>query len=196
MTQKIFLKMNKSSIALLISVLLITSCNWDRSKPNMQYMPDMYVAVPYEPYGTNPVLKDSMASLVPPMGAIARGHSTMEYPVGNDGYEAAKTNLKNPLTVTEATMANGKKMYDIYCATCHGEKGDGQGQLVKNGKFLGVPNYKDRQITEGSIYHVIYYGRNMMGSHAGQLTEKERWQVVHYVQKLRTDLMPAPVASN
>jgi hypothetical protein len=45
-------------------------------------------------------------------------------------------------------------------------KGDGQGKLVQNGKFLGVPNYKDRAITEGSIYHVIYYGRNMMGPHA------------------------------
>jgi len=28
-----------------------------------------------------------------------------------------------------------------------------------------------------------------MGSHASQLTDKERWEIVQYVQKLRTDLL-------
>jgi len=28
-----------------------------------------------------------------------------------------------------------------------------------------------------------------MGSHASQLTVTERWQVVHYVEKLRNDLL-------
>lgn len=182
--------MNKSVIVLLFVSMLITSCNWDRSKPNIQYMPDMYASVSYQPYGINPVLADSLSSLVPPVGAIARGQSTMEYPGTTEGYDAAKANLKNPLPVNEENLKNGKKMYDIYCATCHGDKGDGMGKLVQNGKMLGVPNYKDRQITEGSIYHVIYYGRNMMGSHAGQLTEQERWQVVQYVQDLRNKLLP------
>jgi mono/diheme cytochrome c family protein len=86
-------------------------------------------------------------------------------------------------------MAKGKQNFDIYCAICHGATGDGQGTLVKNEKFLGVPNYKDRDISDGSIYHVIMYGRNMMGSHASQLKEKERWQVVQYVDKLRADLV-------
>jgi mono/diheme cytochrome c family protein len=86
-------------------------------------------------------------------------------------------------------MDNGSKMYIIYCAICHGDLGDGQGTLVKNEKILGVPNYKDRDITDGSIYHVIMYGRNMMGSHASQLNDTERWQVVQYASKLREDLI-------
>lgn len=187
--------MNKLVFTILAITVFISSCTRDRSKPNIQYMPDMYVSIPYEPYGINPKMPDSLASLLPPAGSIARGHSVMEYPGTTEGYDAAKANLKSPLEVNEENLANGKKMFDIYCASCHGFKGDGKGKLVENGKFLGVPNYKDRQITEGSIYHVIYYGRNMMGSHAGQLTEKERWQVVQYVQKLRNDLMPEPTAS-
>lgn len=187
--------MKKYLIALLSVVVLFTSCSRDRSKPNMQYMPDMYVAVPYEPYAINPKMPDSLASLTPPSGAVARGHSVMEYLGTTEGYNLALTNLKNPLPVNEENLANGKKMFNIYCAVCHGEKGDGKGVLVQNGKFLGVPNYKDRPITEGSIYHVIYYGRNMMGSHAGQLTEKERWQVTQYVQKLRNELLPAATAA-
>jgi mono/diheme cytochrome c family protein len=181
--------MNKSLLVLLVTALALASCTRDRSKPSLQYMPDMYVSVPYEPYGMNPMMKDSMSAQKPPMGTIARGKMPFDIPETLEGYAQAKAELKSPLEADDENMANGKAMYDIYCAVCHGATGDGQGILVQNGKFLGVPNYKDRDINEGSIYHVIYYGRNMMGSHATQLTEKERWQVVQYVEKLRTDLM-------
>jgi mono/diheme cytochrome c family protein len=177
--------MNKYIFITLGFIVSLSSCTRDRSKPNLQYTPDMYVSIPYEPYGINTIFKDSMAAQTPPKGSIARGKKPFQFPEGLEGYALAKDSLKSPLAVTDKNLANGKKMYDIYCATCHGAKGDGQGQLVKRGKYLGVPNYKDRELTEGSIYHVIYYGRNMMGSHASQLTEKERWQVVQYVQKLR-----------
>ena len=56
-------------------------------------------------------------------------------------------------------------------------------------KFSGIPNYKDRDITEGSIYHVLIHGKNLMGSHASQITHDERWQIVQYVGKLRNDLL-------
>jgi hypothetical protein len=65
---------------------------------------------------------------------------------------------------------------------------DGKGKLVTNEKFLGVPSYKDRVITEGSIFHVITYGLNSMGSHANQLNQEERWLVTAYVQKLKSEL--------
>ena len=84
----------------------------------------------------------------------------------------------------------GGELYGIYCAICHGNKGDGQGNLVKREKILGVPSYADagRNISVGSTYHVIYYGQNAMGSYANQLNETERWQVAEYVMKLKEDL--------
>jgi mono/diheme cytochrome c family protein len=181
--------MNKILVfVLLAGVFAFTSCTRDYSKPNLQYMPDMYQSIPYEPYGVNTVNKDSMAAMLPPEGSIAIGHLPYPYPNTMEGYEMAKDSLKSPYPATAENLANGKKMYNIYCSVCHGDTGDGQGNLVKRGKFFGVPNYKDREITEGSIYHVIYYGRNMMGSHATQLTEKERWQVAQYVMQLRKKL--------
>jgi len=177
--------MNKFIIASLALIVLLSSCTRDRSKPNIQYTPDMYVSIPYEPYGINAIMSDSMSAQTPPMGAIARGKKPFEFSEGLVGYAAAKDSLQSPLAKDEFNLTNGKKMYNIYCAICHGVDGDGQGKLVTRGKFLGVPAFKDRDVTDGSIYHVVYYGRNMMGSHASQLTEKERWQVVQYVQKLR-----------
>ena len=174
-------------------LLMFSSCS-DSKKPtsrDIQYMADtdMYIAVPYETYSSNPVFKNGLSSQNSVEGTIARGQVVYEYPNTEPGYQMAKDSLHSPLEMNDKNFNNGKEMYGIYCAICHGDLGDGQGALVKNEKILGVPNYKDRDITSGSIYHVIMYGRNMMGSHASQLTDKERWQVVQYVSKLREDLI-------
>ena len=171
--------------------LVMTSC-FNKSQPNYQYMPNMYEPVGYETYQESDAFRNGVEAQVPPEGAIARGWQPYEYPDTNEGYEMAKANLKTPLdsTMSEANLATGKELYTIYCAICHGNKGDGQGHLAKTEKFLGIPAYNDpaRAITEGSIYHVVYYGRNTMGSHAAQVNEKERWQIAAYVLKLKADL--------
>lgn len=178
----------KITIALAF-LFTLSSCWLDKTKPNYQYMPDMYKSVGYETYSVNPNFSDGRTSQPPVEGTISRGKVPYDYPDSTEGYDAALLNLKNPLEVNEENLANGKAMYTIYCISCHGTAGAGDGELVKRDKFLGVPNYKDRPITEGSIYHVIMYGRNLMGSHASQLTEKERWQVTMYVQQLRDELL-------
>jgi mono/diheme cytochrome c family protein len=173
----------------LVALVTIVSCG-DKRTRSSQYMPDMYVPVPYEANGSNG-LNDNIngSNLKPVEGTIARGQVPYENPNTNDGYTTALEELKSPIAATDAHLDNGKKLYAIYCATCHGTKGDGNGVLAQREKFSGVPNYKDRAITEGSIYHVIMYGRGIMGSHASQLRTEERWQVVHYVEKLRNDLL-------
>ena len=173
-------------------LVLMGSCSKERpTERKVQYMSDldMYEAIPYETYSSSNLTADGKSAQVGVEGTIARGTVVYEYPNSEEGYQMAKESLKSPLEVNEENMANGEAMYKIYCSACHGNKGDGMGTLVQNEKFLGVPNYKDRDINEGTIYHVIMHGRNLMGSHAGQLTEKERWQVVQYVEQLRTDLM-------
>jgi len=178
--------MNKLFFIIVASALLLGSCSRDRSKPNIQFMPDMYESVPYEPYSQNQTTTNGVTAQVPPEGTVARGKMPFGYSADYvTGYLVAKDSLHSPLKKSRANIENGKKMFNIYCAICHGVDGDGQGNLVKREKFFGVPHFKDREITEGSIYHVIYHGKGMMGSHASQLTEKERWQVVQYVQKLK-----------
>lgn len=178
-----------NSIIALVVLFSLSSCWGDKTKPNYQYMPDMYESVGYETYSENPNFENGMTTQTPVDGTIARGQVPYEYDNTNEGYEAAKAELKNALEVNEQNLENGKKMYDIYCISCHGKTGVGDGVLVQREKILGVPNYKDRELTEGSIYHVIMYGRNLMGSHASQLTAKERWQVTMYVEQLRSELL-------
>ena len=179
-------------VLVVVGMIGFTSC-FNKKQPNYQFFPNMYESVGYEtyqevegvPYGG---FKDKMEAQLPVDGTIKRGWIPFDIDNTTEGRAFAKDSLTNPLPKTEANMATGKELFDIYCSVCHGKKGKGDGALVKSEKFLGVPNYKDRDITEGSIYHTIYYGLNSMGSHAGQLNEKERWQVTMYVDKLNADL--------
>lgn len=175
-------------IILLGMSVLMTSC-FNKTEPNYQYMPNMYEAVSYKTYVPVPttVFANGKEGQLPPAGTIKRGFEVYEYPNTTAGYDAAKANLKSPLDSTAVDMEKGKELYDIYCAICHGTTGDGKGKLVKQEKFLGVPNYKDRPITEGSIFHVQTYGLNAMGSYANQLSKNERWLVAAYVLKLRNE---------
>lgn len=168
---------------------VIVSCKKD-TRPNYQFMPNMYEPVGYETYGEYDVFPGEQSAMLPAEGTIARGYSLFDYGSSNEEYLRAKAELSSPLDSTQVDLARGKELYDIYCGICHGNKGDGQGNLVKREKILGIPSYDDvgRAINEGSTYHTIYYGKNAMGSYAGQLNEEERWQVVAYVLKLKSDL--------
>ncbi|WP_265614144.1 c-type cytochrome [Bacteroidetes bacterium endosymbiont of Geopemphigus sp.] len=164
-------------------------------------MPDIYYSKAYEPYADpvspyreedNRVLlfKNGTTSLLPVIGTVARTEDdSLPYtlPDSNEGYEASLKILTSPLDLNQKTenLERGKAIYQMNCAICHGDIGDGQGELVKNEKILGVPNYKDRDITIGSIYYVIMYGRNNMGSYASQLTPADRWKIAEYVMQLK-----------
>ena len=175
-------------MSLLVLIMSITSC-FDPSKPNYQYFPNMYESVGYKTYRESDAFPNGIQAQLPVEGSVPRGWQPYEYEDSNEGYESAKLNLKSPLINNEENLKNGKKMYDIYCSVCHGSKGDGQGILMEREKFLGIPSYADRDITEGSIYHVLMHGINLMGSHAGQVDDYERWQIAQYVLKLREDLI-------
>jgi hypothetical protein len=61
------------------------------------------------------------------------------------------------------------------------------GVLVMRRKFLGVPSYKDRVITEGHFSH-CYLWYQFNGSHANQVDAHERWLIADYVLKLKSKL--------
>ena len=173
---------------ILFTLLMMTISCFDPSKPNYQYFPNMYESVGYKTYQESDAFPNGIQAQLPVEGSVPRGWQPYEYEDSSEGYESAKLNLKSPLVKNEENLKNGKKMYDIYCSVCHGSKGDGQGILMEREKFLGIPSYADRDITEGSIYHVLMHGINLMGSHAGQVNDEERWQIAQYVLELKKDL--------
>ena len=172
----------------------LASCNHDAKRPGYEYMPDMYNAIGYEANSANPNFKDSMTERQPVVGTIARGDDIysaldrMPYPYENtpEGYEAAAA-LHNPLEKNSENLAEGKRLYENYCTHCHGEKGMGDG-LVTQHNGPKPPAYSSdalKDLPEGKAFHTTQYGKNMMGSHASQLTASQRWKIVMYIQGLQ-----------
>ena len=198
--------MMKHILTLIVIAGLFASCDGPQRTPAMVFMPDMYYAVPYEPYekatfgypsysdeSTVPLFTEeyNMTALKPVEGTVPHNEiGTLPYilPDTNDGYNASMS-VESPLDPanSEKNLARGEMLYNQVCATCHGGTGDGQGPIVVTGAYVGVPNYADRAITVGSVYHVIMHGRNAMGSYASQLNEGDRWRVAEYVMKLKNN---------
>ena len=184
------LSIKKISVVLLLLGML-GACKNDPQSPGYEYMPDMYRSPSIKTFEANGMFKDSLSALQPVAGTIPRGF--MEYdhlPNTPDGYELSKTALQMPQMIMNdsLSLADGGKLYGIFCAQCHGKAGDGQGVLVQNGKYLGVPSYADRVINYGSIFYVVTNGKGVMGSHAAQLKPEERWKIALHVMKLKQEL--------
>jgi mono/diheme cytochrome c family protein len=194
------LKYNISVVAgaAVCMVMLMSSCTTDPNSPGVEYMPDMYRSPSYETYSTNPVFKDSMTAQLPVAGTITRGEwpnsgnlinaLPYAYPNTVEGYEAAGANLKSPLDKSPEVAAQGKVIFEKMCMHCHGPKGQGDGTLIATGKFPPPPSYSGaalKELPEGKMFHTITYGRNLMGSHASQLTKEDRWKVIQYIQELQ-----------
>lgn len=179
-------------IATIVSMSLV-SCFNDK-RPNYQYFPNMYEPVGYETFGEYDIFPNQQQAMVPPENTVPRGFTPYDYENSTAGLELAKAQLQSPYEITEENITVGNQLYTVYCAVCHGDKGDGQGILAKREKFLGIPSFADpgRNIVLGGIYHVETYGLNAMGSYASQTSEKERWQIAMHVMDLKAALNGTP----
>lgn len=167
----------------------------DKRSTGLEYARNMYDPIAYNPDQPNKNFKDGKTAQLPPAHTKPVGFTEYdEYPNTKEGYEAAGVSMVNPLPVDTVNLVQGKHLFTVFCSPCHGEKGDGQGHLVKIEKFSGVPAYQTGassrggnmvDLTAGKIYHTITYGVNNMGSHASQISPTDRWKVVMYVQQLQ-----------
>ncbi|WP_461788459.1 c-type cytochrome [Pedobacter sp.] len=192
--------MNKSKIVLgafglLASVAMLSACR-DNKSTGLEYARNMYDPIAYNQDQPNKNFANGATSQTPPPNTTPVDFVRYDYPNTKEGYEASAA-LVNPLALTEKNLLEGKHFYTVFCSPCHGEKGDGQGHIVKLDKGIsGVPAYHGadaissrgglmKDMPAGKIYHTIMYGLNAMGSHASQLSPTERWKVVMYVQQLQ-----------
>ena len=135
---------------------------------------------------------------MPPANTVKRNaQGWLPYRLPNDstGLRLA-SRLRNPLDSTAEVVAAGKALYEMYCDHCHGPKGAGDGKVAtgvtidgqEKSAYAGVPNYKADaliNITEGHIFHVITYGRNLMWPHGSQINVEDRWKIAKYVKTLQ-----------
>jgi cytochrome c2 len=175
--------------ALLLSLGLASACTHRPDDPGVEYAPEMYESIPYEPLkqtNFNTVNSFGINERTPANGTIPRGKLSYYDHIPKDSVGIAERRLRNPFPYTKANLEEGKVLYTRICSHCHGEQGNGQGPVGL--KFKGVPNYSAgayKTMNDGHIYHVIQWGRNRMMPHGSIVNPEERWKIAMYVRVLQ-----------
>ena len=93
----------------------------------------------------------------------------------------------NPVEPTAASIANGRKMYNIYCAACHGITGMAEAPVAKKG--MPAPPIKVMVVafSEAHLYNKTRYGTvapgpSVMPAYGFQTSATERWNIVNYLK--------------
>lgn len=132
------------------------------------------------------------------LNAIAvptNGYVPYYYEDTPEGHAAAKAdNMTNPFPITEQGLETGENLYNIFCAICHGETGNGLGYIYDTDKnpqaaYPAAPaSFLRPEFLEASnqrYYYAIMNGYNVMGHYKDKMNYEERWQVIHYIRALQ-----------
>jgi len=186
------------------------------TQPRIHFFQDMDAQPKFRPQDDNKLFADNRAMRPLVDGAVARGqlnaddHFSLGYSLtaGADGKQtpqffnrfpaAVQAQLDNPATA-EALLLRGQSQFNIYCATCHGQDGQGKGpihlradELTRNGvqgmQWVAPSSLTDadrRNRPDGHIYNTITNGIRNMGGYASQIAPADRWAIVAYVRTLQ-----------
>jgi mono/diheme cytochrome c family protein len=92
---------------------------------------------------------------------------------------------ENPVKPTAESIAKGKKMYGIDCAMCHGEKGDGKGDMGSDYKnmpdFTNADTLKNR--TDGELFYITRNGKgDDMPPEDNRAKDDDIWNMVNLIR--------------
>lgn len=121
-----------------------------------------------------------------PPHTVARGQLNDDEALYNG---AIGTNLvaEFPFPITREVLERGRERFEIYCSTCHGRTGEGNGMIVLRG-FPAPPSYhidRLRQAPVGHFYNVITRGYGVMYSYASRVEPRDRWAIAAYIRALQ-----------
>ena len=95
--------------------------------------------------------------------------------------------LKNPVKFTEESAEKGKKLFATQCAMCHGQTGNGKGDLAEV-MHITPPDFTKPETlanrTDGELFTIIDSGTGSMPGEAKRLKENQAWDLVNFLRTL------------
>lgn len=151
------------SLAGTVCIMMFAGCGAEGSYPGLEYAPNMYHSVSYEPlsqitdedagawvtsieyndghseyYNSNRFNPHGMNMRQPPPFTVERNKKGwLPYRIPKDSLATA-ARMTTPFEATPAVLADGKVLYDRYCEHCHGPKGQGDGKVAAGVTVEGV----------------------------------------------------------
>jgi mono/diheme cytochrome c family protein len=188
-------------VALAVTVLGLRGCK--STKPPLEIFPDMDRQMRFSEQGKTGFFDDGRMDRQPVPGTVptiteeqaAFPHLTPDNRFRENDYLASGKLPDGtfgdgiPVEVNYQNMQAGQEMFNIYCAICHGESGNGKGVVAQ--ERYGYPTIASllqtrlMELPDGDIYNTIVNGKNTMGPYGAKIRVEDRWKVVMYVRALQ-----------
>ena len=101
--------------------------------------------------------------------------------------------LENPVPADDASIARGQEIFNVNCAVCHGELGNGQGVMVQYFEANGAPRLP-RDLTademvqrpDNQYYNTVTNGLPpLMPSFGNLIPGEDIWDLINYIRTLQ-----------
>ena len=182
------------ALTLVPAGMIYKSMHSRKSTTRIQVVYDMDQQYKSKSQTTNPFFADGVAMRKHPEGTVARGRLYID-DAFSKGFEGDTVFVENiPIPVDMDLMNRGRDRFDIFCATCHGLSGNGNGPVHVRAASLGEGTWTpptdltsqtviDRPV--GHIYNTIKNGIRNMPAYGPQIDPEDRWAITAYVRALQ-----------
>ncbi|MFA7236705.1 MAG: cytochrome c [Phycisphaeraceae bacterium] len=194
-----------------------------KRNPPPHLFQDMMVQPKLTAQAASPLFADGRAMRPQLAGTIARGDLRADdflhrgYATDDNGHAievpvpGAANNTKDrkwfsgypaQVKVTPELVARGQQRFNIYCAPCHGQSGEGNGITniraqklntegwVQPSNIVGIDAqgrsvYGEELYPGGKLFNTITHGIRTMPGYGAQISPADRWAIVAYVRALQ-----------
>lgn len=165
--------------------LLLTACHQD-----------MYNQPKVRTYAPSSFFADGRGARPNVPGAVAvNGVQTDTYLYTGlvDGAESPEM----PFAVTRELLERGQAQFNVYCAVCHGQVGNGESVVAQRGAIVPA-NFHQQRLRDVPVSHFFvvmtngFYrgdpndgGYQSMYSYASRISAEDRWAIAAYIRALQ-----------
>ena len=115
--------------------------------------------------------------------------------IPSGGVQAPAADHKTGAKVSADSVAKAKKLYEMDCAICHGDKGDGKTDVAKD-MALTLPDWTDPKTlagkTDQELFGIIRNGKDKMPAEVeGRAKNDEVNALIAYIRTFATEAAPA-----
>ena len=165
----------RKSFPMLLTITLLTGCRQD-----------MHDQPRFKPLAESDFFTDLRSARLPVEGTVARGQ-LREDAYFYTGKLGSTPGDFMPFPINLDVLARGRERFNIYCAPCHSQTGDGNGMIVQRG-FRPPPSFHTERLRKsplGYFFDVMTNGFGAMPDHGSQTSPRDRWCIVAYIRALQ-----------
>lgn len=192
----------------------------DSRQPRIHLLQDMDFQPKFKPQSRNALFADGRSERSQVSGTIARGDLQADDRLNRGLEEGAPPILAAqpaprpaaegvpaadplegfpwvkdfPISVDASTMKRGQERFNIYCATCHGLAGDGDGLItqraleLEQGTWVKPVSFHSDAVRSqpvGRLFHSVTNGVRKMPAMGDLVPVNDRWAILLYVRALQ-----------